>query len=226
MGDRDKEKWREKRDFRRVTGPKRTKKHQRILSLECIDEVDNMLINGYSLREVARFVQREKAECTDMNEASLVTTLSRYKNDLPAERFQPDAPIGDTVIKGTKTGEKFDELKELERLYNLQMGRLEKFSRNEGRVPNAAMSKEVGTATSILKEMYNIKSELGLTGEKNLGTVNIRHDIQQKIASYGVEVKAVLEDPKSSSRVLSLVQMLAKKKEEIPQDMSELDEGE
>lgn len=226
MGDRDKDKWREKRDFRKVTGPKRTKKHQRILSLECIDEVDNMLINGYSLREVARFVQRERAECTDINEASLVTTLSRYKNDIPAERFQPDAPIGGTVIEGTKTGEKFDELRELERLYNLQMGRLEKFSRNEGRVPNAAMSKEVGTATSILKEMYNIKSELGLTGEKNLGTVNIRHDIQQKIASYGVQVKEVLEDPKSSGRVLSIVQMIAKRKEELPDDMAELGEGE
>lgn len=186
-------------------------KHERLRSLPCIEEIEDRLAAGYPLPEVAKWLQEEKCECTDMSRKSLTTTLWRFKQDMPP--LEIATPIPETAIKAREAVlEGIDELDELEALYRIQKGRVSRYANLEKAAPMpwASLNKDIMLAATILVRRHEIKMDLGMSGGRNLGTLSIRPELQAKVDQYDDNIKSAVQSAESRSKVLSLAKALVR----------------
>ena len=193
-------------------GEKKFVKHSRIKNLGCFEEVHNKVISGHPLPEVARYIQEDMLESTDIGKDSLVTMLSRYRKDvapqeitnslLPTVAFEAEK----RVLKG------IEELEELEDLYKRQMERIEMGMKFETatNILNRHLNSEIALAADILRKRHNIKMDTGVGGGRNLGTLGIRPELQMKVDSYSTDIVEAVKSHESKGRVLSLAKALVK----------------
>lgn len=156
-----------KKDLPRKKGNSKPKKDgfRRFKQLECFDEMDMRIKAGISLDEVARWLQDDMFQCTDIQHESLKRQLYRYKASLPpAELLKAhEEPLFvRKAIEKMKRG--IDEIEELEKLYLFQLRRISKDGETEDKINKLfkGTNKEIELATTLLEKMVKLKMELGL----------------------------------------------------------------
>ena len=196
----------------RAKGPKAPGKHARIRQLACIEDVDRKLKENRAIPDVAEYIQEVAMEATDISRQSLITGLHRYKKDMTpvelTERVLPDLvqKAEERVAKG------LNELEELERIFELQMGRVElgmQFEKST-RILNRFVNQEVALAAQILQKRHNMKMDLGFDGGRDLGTLSIRPELAESVRDrHGADVAEAMSDAEARGRALSIARSLA-----------------
>jgi hypothetical protein len=205
----------DKKDYRKMKAKLKVgQRHRRIMDVPppIRSKMDEKIQHGFSLTEVARWLQEEQEQCTDLSRDSLVTTLFRYREDMkPMDVIKKVMPM--VVQEAVKTIEKsIDELDELQKLYSLQRERIEigfQFEKSS-RVLNKNMTQEIAQAASILMRRHEIKMDLGHEGGRNLGSVGVRPELASAVSrSFDHDVVSAAGDPISRGKALAVARALA-----------------
>ena len=189
----------------KVTG--RESNFVKLRSMKCFDEVMKRLKDGLPLRELAAYIQDDCEEYTHVKRDSLLTILQEFRVTIPKAQLISKrlAPVfhkaADRVRKGV------DEIEELEKLYAMQMGRIEIDSKNEKNIRKLlpTMPTEMKVATEILKTIAQLKMDLGLT-TRHLGKVEVDARVLSEVQERYTNptLMQVLSNPESRQRLLSI----------------------
>lgn len=188
-----------------------TRRFTRLRSLGCFNEVFQKVIAGHPLREIARFIQKDHNEYTEVTEDSLLSLISDFRRSLPSG----------TILKGTmpeffhekaqevRTG--IDELDELSKLYAMQMGRIAIDAATERKIKKlfSTMPKEIALAREILETSAQLKMDLGLD-ERHIGRMDVNTRVVADIEHrFGVKVSEVMGNPDSRRKLLGIMERLS-----------------
>lgn len=133
-----------------------------IESLKCRQIVDQMIIDGIPVAEIARFIQEDAQELTDIKLDSLRRKLNRYIGTRPlgVVRSLPE-PLAKKIEEVSRS---INALEEMERLYRIQMQRIDREIEIEGSLgiilPN--ICREVARAQGILNSILQMQMDLGM----------------------------------------------------------------
>lgn len=188
-------------------------KFERVRGLKCHGEVKEMLCNGFPPDSIARYIQEDCKEYTDITRYSLKRALIGYKNSLPE---------GDVIecvlpLSFGKIHEKFtSKMQELERLEGLLNALLHRFNvadvdeRLTG-VENPELLKNAKEIRETLRLMHTIKMDLGLVGSRDIGTITVSADRKEFIQNkYGEKAAEAFDNPVSRGRVLAALAAIRK----------------
>jgi len=186
----------------------------RIRKLTCFDEVYGRILEGWPLSEVARFIQDVKKEATDLTRGSLMQSLQDFRGTIPPAELLKKRLTPVFVDAAKEVEEGLDELREIEKLYKLQMRRIDIDVQNEKNIKKLlpTTGQEVRIAREILSTYADLKMDLGLS-KRHLGHMDVDARVMADVAlRYNkTEVQTVLSDPQSRKKVLSLVERLMSK---------------
>ena len=167
---------------------------------------------GWTAKALATAIQDEFGELGDLARGTVQRLVEDYRKTIPPMELSAACPTSVVGRNATrKVAEGLNELKELERLYSMQMERIEIDFTNEKTIkklfPNTG--REVFVAMKLLKQSADLKMDLGLA-KRQLGTVELTGEKAVVIGErYGEEAAKVLTDPESGRKVLQLAQRLA-----------------
>lgn len=186
-----------------------TARFTKLKNIMCFKEVHEMIISGWAISEVARYVQIDRKEYTDVSADALMHVLTLYRAELPpgvlVSKAMPNAfsKAAEKVRKGV------DELEELNKLYELQMKRIGIDFSTEKKINKLmpSMTNEIKEARNILSALAQLKMDLGLD-ERHIGRLDIEAGLSEELlAKYGKPgVSKVLRNPESRQKLLSLVE--------------------
>lgn len=185
---------------------KRKDRFHRIKQLRCFDRVHDMLCYGYPAPEVAKFI-KSQGEYNTANVRSLAETLKRYrrKEILPSDVLARRRP--DIIIEAKKAySDKLEELRQLELLLNGTLYRydLQSAREMESGAYDQAVDRIGKEVRDILRTMHGIKMDLGISGQRQLGTLNLSAErIDEIKEKYGSGPAKVMADPVSRARVIA-----------------------
>jgi hypothetical protein len=208
----------------------RATKSVALRNLKCFPELHKRLIDqGQSLRATAKWLREEQGVLTEMSNEALVKALQDYRASVPAaQRAKPMNVVVERAAEEISKG--MDELKEMERLYEMQMARIEIDFQTEKNIKKLlpTMTQEIRTAREILSASAQLKMDLGLN-ERHLGKVDVEttllSDVAEKYADSPAVAK-VLDDGESRRKVLGLAERLlaiADRAERHPEVADQLD---
>lgn len=195
----------------RVRPISRSPGQPRIRNLKCFPEVYDRILEGWTLNEVGRFIQEIKKEATDITRAGLVAALQDFRAGIPPAELTKKrlTPVFTKAVKEVEDG--LDELAEMERLYRLQMGRIEIDVTTEKSIKKLMPStgQEVRIAKEILTAYADLKMDLGLS-KRHIGQMQVDARLMADVAvRYNkAEVQEVMGNPQSRKKVLNLVERL------------------
>jgi hypothetical protein len=171
---------------------------ERLVRLTAIDDVDEMLLEGMSARDVAKFIQLGLAELTDVKEQTLVNELGKY-NIFGCRR--PGVMARDQY-RTQRQG--IDRMIELESLYLAQRDRVDALmlqEQTEGELC-AVTDRAVVAAAKLLEQ--HCREEQQLLDRAQGGPAHEKLEIH----GYSEETAEVLAKPDSRRRVISIVERL------------------
>ncbi len=211
MSDPDKPKSLPKASFGKIKLTRRNAKADRIKELKCYEDVYKRALEGWSLNELAKYIQEVKKESTDIVHKTLVAILQDWRQKIPPgtitqKRLQP------VFMKAKEAVEDgIDELTELENLYKLQMGRIEIDVGLEKKM-NKLMpttGQEVRIAKEILASYADLKMDLGLS-KRHIGQMDVNARLLADVAvKYEkTEIREVIANPQSRKKLLGLAERL------------------
>ncbi len=154
---------------KRNNSPKKSRSKKdsfaQLKALDCFNEVDIKIKAGVSIEELARWLQEDMFQMTDIQFDSLKRQLYRYKAELPpAELIQAtEEPVYvRKAIEKMKRG--INEIEELEKLYLFQLQRISRDAETEAKINKLfkGTNKEIELATNLLEKMLKLKMELGI----------------------------------------------------------------
>lgn len=186
-------------------------RHKKFKLLPFYSEIVKMFEGGSSLREVASFC-RARGYFVNEGDNTLLSGLSRFRSDeitgwnkSPAEKRSAAKGCDQDLIDPKELG-KIDTSEELDRLYKLQLGRVNMAVRFERKlkVLNKTIVREIEAASSILQRKHEVEG--GGTQTQSSIDLTVRPEIQLKMD----EGAKALESPESASRVLSVAKGLAR----------------
>ena len=200
----------------------RETKFSRIRKLNCFEGVKERLLAGWPPSEVARYVQEDNEEYTDVKRETLSRVLKEFRSSIaPVEAIEaippPDivqqrtGPYLQQLVNKVRTG--IDELSELENLYRIQMDRIGMGLNGEtsGSTPKltTTMTQEIRVAKELLESSARLKMDLGVK-KRHLGALEVESDFIGDVdAKFGNKaVQKVLSDPKSRSKVVHLAEKI------------------
>lgn len=181
-------------------------------SCQCFEEVDRRVRLGWGSPELAKFIRDENGECTGVSEAYVRRLVDKHRKSLPPAELSLTSTNTKVVRNASrKLSNGLNELTELERIYNIQMRRIDIGFQNEQAmnllIPSTG--REVFYAMKILKQSADLKASLGLT-KKHLGTVEVTGhraaEIGDRYRNDGIG--AVIADPDSRRKLLNLTNRL------------------
>lgn len=202
---------------------------QRISDLPIIDDVDDMLREGLSALDVAKHIQETFELLTDVSPDVLRKALGERKNNPPPPPLDPKewpaaySPPSDEVVnnpdgarppgmlakdqyRSAKRG--IDAMLETECLYLAQRDRIDRLIHSENRtgVPYEEMPREMGTALEMLKTHAKFQEQFGPAIDR----MRLTMDLQGGAATgLGGAIAAVMQNPESRHKVLSMVKRFA-----------------
>jgi len=158
-------------DSTKVSVPRRRKrgskqeKFEKLKSLPCFVELDAKIKAGISIEEIARWLQEDMFQMTDIQMDSLKRQLYRYKSSLPPAELMnaaEDQPYVRKAVEKMKRG--VNEIEELEKLYLFQLQRISRDAETEQKINKLFKStnKEIELATNMLEKIVRLKMELGV----------------------------------------------------------------
>lgn len=182
----------------------------RLRSLKCFDEVHSRVIHGFPVSDIVRFIQQENGEYVDVEPASLSALLVDYRKSLPLGPSIHKTSSGYCGKALVEVQEKLDELGELNRLYSVQMERLEIDLKNEKTIKKLlpTTAREIEVARHILETSAQLKMDLGVD-ERHLGSLDVNADISAAVEKrYGGATAKVMANPESRRKILGVLERL------------------
>jgi hypothetical protein len=180
-------------------------KFSKIKKLRCFQRVHEMLSHGYPAPGVANFI-REQGEYLHVKEQSLIEVLRKYRQEiLPADVLVTRQPH--VIIDARKQyTDKLEELRRMDDLYEalkyeFDVGhaqfRMHGFSDQEHRHTAKALM-------DLIYKMHMVKMDLGISGQRNLGTITVSPERLEEIRlKYGDKAAKAMSDPVSRARVIA-----------------------
>jgi hypothetical protein len=191
-------------------------------------EIHERIRQGWPPTELARWIQEDREEYTDVTRAALMLVLRNYRQAIPpgelVERRIPQAVMAakEKLAKGV------DEVVELEELYRLQMDRV-KIDYEKERAINKlfpSMSTEIKEARSLLESLMGMKIQLGLrSAAPQEHNINITADVDERLTEDAAKfaaseaIQGVLESPEARRRVTGVVDRFLRLSEKTKQSM-------
>lgn len=184
----------------------------KLKSARCFQEIDRRLRLGWSTGDLARMVHEEFGELQDISLKYLKKLIDKYRLSIPPAELSMTSTNSVVSRNATKkVAEGLNELDEIERLYDIQMKRIDIGVSNEEKIkmllPNTG--KEVFVAMKLLKQSADLKMDLGLV-KRNLGTMEVTGQLAAEVTErYGRDaIGKVISDPDSRRKVLGLAERL------------------
>lgn len=184
-------------------------KFSKLKSLKCFNEVHQRILDGWPLSKVATYVQQERQEYTDVTNGSLIAVLQEYRAALPPTVLLSKTPLLPTFGKAMdQLEEGLDELAELERLYKIQMERIQIDFEKEKQIKKllTSMTPEIRAAKDLLTARAQLKMDLGLD-DRHLGTAEVSVEVTATAdlgAKYGEQAAKVLDNDTSRRKLLGI----------------------
>lgn len=182
----------------------------KLKAMACFKDVHTRILEGWPLSQIAKFIQVDRKEYTDVTGPSLVSVLAEYRGTIPSGTLIKQTPLSPIYNKAADTVEDgLDELAELDKLYEIQLKRINIDLANEEKIKKLlpSMTPEIRAAKDILMARAQLKMDLGLT-DRHLGTaeveVNVAAEASQKYGSAAV--KQVLESDESRRKLLGIAE--------------------
>lgn len=138
---------------------------KRLKELECFPEVEAKVKAGVSPDEVARWLQEDMFQLTDIQRDSVKRQIYRFKSSLPSAELLKATPQPLWVTKAVeKMARGINEFDEFEKLYLLQLQRISRDAETEAKINKLfkGTNKEIQLATELLEKMVKLKMELGI----------------------------------------------------------------
>lgn len=203
-----------KRRYERMRPSSRDYGYERVRELKCFQEVYDRILDGWPIAEIARFIQDIKKESLDVTKAGLMAALQGFRASLPPGELAKKRMPGLLANAANEVEAGLDEMREMEKLYRLQMNRLDIDIENEKKIKKLlpTTGQEVRIAREILSNYAELKMDLGLS-KRHIGQMDVDARLMADVAvRYNkTEVTTVLNDPQSRKRVLGLVERLMSK---------------
>lgn len=201
-----------KRRMRMSAGGKRRRQivpFARIKALRCYTEVVERLVAGFPCPDVARYIQEEEGEYTDVKRSSLCEHLRDYVNSEVASTDLIAPRLPHLVIKAAKEfGERLEDLRRLERTYEVALYRIDLahgMERRTGTI-DPDVDRHIKGMVDLISQMHAIKMDLGLTGSRDLGTLTVSAERLREIQErYGDGAARAFADPVQRAQVLGLL---------------------
>lgn len=188
--------------------PSRETRFLRLRGLKCFKEVHQRLTEGWAVSRVAQFVQEDQKEYTDIGRPSLEAQLNEYRASLrPGEVVKERLPRFHAE-QAAKVEAGFDELAEMEKLYRMQLERIEidlKTEKNIGKLM-PSMTQEIRAAREVLSDIAQLKMDLGVN-ERHLGKMEVETQVVAEITKhYDSNVAGVMAKPESRRKLLGIAE--------------------
>lgn len=145
---------------------KNADRFQKLKSLPYYDELKKKIIAGIAPEEVARWIQEDMMGYLDAKRDSLARQLYRFKASIPPGELLREPPMHIRKrIEKLKHG--VNEIEELEKLYLLQLTRVNMDVQTEEKINKlfAGTSREIQLAADLLIKMMEKKMSLGILSE-------------------------------------------------------------
>ncbi len=184
-------------------------KFLKLKSLKCFKEVHQRILDSWPLSKVATYVQSERQEYTDVTNGSLIAVLQEYRASLTPGMLLSKTPLLPSFGKALDdVKEGLDELAELERLYRIQIDRIELNYKKEQAIGLllTTMTPEIRAAKDILQARAQLKMDLGLDS-RHLGTAEVNVEVTSTadhVAKYGETAAKVLDNDDSRRKLLGI----------------------
>lgn len=196
----------------RIQPVSRETAYTKLKACSSFEEADRRLRLGWPVTEVARFIQEESGEYTDVTFDSLCETLSRYYATIPAAEKGTgvNSLVARKAAKALSDG--LDEVEELKKLYEIQLERIEIDFQHEKNMNKLLPTtwKEIQVAMKLANQSAQLKMDLGLV-KRQIGQLDVsagQHALEAG-ERYGREsVGKVMADPEARRRVLGLAEKL------------------
>jgi hypothetical protein len=198
--------------LRPVTRPTaRPTRFVRLRGLNCFEEVHKRILAGWALAAVAKYIQEDAKEYTDITRDRMVAMLGSYRESLPPGQLV-SVRMPEVLHKAvSKIESGLDELAELEKLYKWQCERIEIDMATEKKLNKLfkGTGAEMYIAMRILKNRAELKMDLGID-KRHIGQLDVdTHLTADLSARYGrEEVSKVINDPASRRKALNFAERL------------------
>lgn len=182
---------------------------QKLRTLRCFNEVYERILAGWSMPELARFIQEDRSEYAQATRPGLVQVLQRFRDTIPPAELAKRVP-GAHAKATSDVEDGIDEVKEMENLVRMQMARLKIDITNEQNIGTLMpkMTQEMRVAGELLGKLADLKMDLGLS-TRHLGQSAVEVTVQTDVGKYGKEsVKKVMENPEKRRKVLNMAERI------------------
>lgn len=182
---------------------------QKLRTMRCFNEVYERILAGWSMPELARFIQEDRNEYGQATRPGLVQVLQRFRDTIPPATLAKRVPSIHQEAK-VAADDGIDELKEFEKLFRMQMERIQIDVTNEKNIGTLMpkMTQEMRVAGELLGKIADLKMDLGVN-TRQLGQVDAVVTIQNDVGKYGKEsVKKVMENPEKRRKVLNMAERI------------------
>jgi hypothetical protein len=138
------------------------------LGQERVSIVDDMLIKGMSTHDVARTIQEDWGESTDVSHDAIRKMLDRYRTKVLAPKVSAfvakNADKAVTTHEARRIYHQLDVMQEMTELLAIQKQRINKMLKREEGLPTliGSVRGEIETASRILKELGIMQLETGI----------------------------------------------------------------
>ena len=187
---------------------KKGRKFSNIKALYCFERVNEMLSYGYPARTVAKYII-DQGEYTWVKFSSLVETIKQYRRSeiLPSDVLRCRRP--DIIISAQKTyTDKLEDLRRMDLLYEKVLSRLDRemAKEEENGTTDIVVDRTIRELLKIETAMHQTKMDLGISGQRHLGTLTVSPERLEEIKEkYGEGAAKAMADPVSRARVLAVL---------------------
>lgn len=206
---------------KRRSVPKEKDSFTKLRSLDCFNELDAKIKAGVAVEEVARWLQKDMFQMTDIQLDSLKRQLYRYKASLPPAELLKATEEPLYVRQAVEKLERgFNELEELEKLYLLQLKRISTDAQTENKINKLfkGTNKEIELASNLLEKILKLKMELGIL-EKSPDRLEVGG-----LVGHMPVMPDQLKDDKSADKTMTRMGLIASKLFKAVEEISSEDE--
>jgi len=184
----------------------------RLRDANCFSEIDRRLRLGWTTPALAKAIQHEFNELTDLSITYIRKLIDQYRSTIPAAELSMASPNSIVARNANKKlSDGINELEEIEKLYKIQMERIQIDFGNEKTLKKLfpTTGREVYVAMKLIKQSADLKMDLGLV-KRQLGTMEFTGQVAAEVTDrYGKDsIGKVIADPESRRKVLGMAERL------------------
>jgi hypothetical protein len=187
---------------------------KRLKAMKSFQSVDQMVRDGRGLTEIVEFI-KSTGEYDGVTDSALRSIVSSYRSSLsPGELVSLLLPR-QFLAMVDEWNDKVSALNELERLYMIQAGRIEKFVQKEETLkfpmPMKGVAREIDVGRQILVDIEKLRLDMGID-ERNLGKLTLQAEVVDAAETkFGQKIARVVANPESRRKVLTIFDRVEKR---------------